>query len=689
MGRASKVVLWLVVAVVAVFLVATIAFRLFFDPNDFREEIAAAVKERTGRELVIEGDVDVQVFPWLAIEIGATTLGNAPGFGDEPFLAFDRAKLSVQFLPLVMGGNVSVGTAELEGLRVSLAVNGRDERNWSDFLATEDDGAAVETTTENVAADAASTGGTFEIDGLALRNATISYVHEPKGDAYSFTDVNLEIGRIAGSGDEVPVSGGLTFDVQPAGYSGSMELETSVSFDTEAGTVIFGDSSLEATLAGIATEPTRLSFATAGIAVDTVDKVTTLEPIELSILGIDLDATVEPFSYADAITPKAAIKIDAFSPRSLMRLLGVAPPATADPAALSLVIIEANAEMAEDLVRLTGLSIKLDDTSFTGSMTVPFNSNGRFFARLDGDAIDLNRYMEPPAEDAAGADDGAAPVEIPVDLLRPLNVRGELTLQRVTMGALPLEDVTVTVNARDGKLRIYPISSNLFGGSYNGDISIDTSGSLPVLAVNESVQGVDLGQLALAMFEQENVTGSIAGNFKLTGRGHDMAAIQRSLNGSMSFELLDGTYEGTDIWYELRRARALIKQETPPEPTLPARTKFSKVTASGAVRDGIMRNEDLVAELPFMQLTGSGDVNLPEGTVDYGLRARIYSKPEAMDGATAEEIDDLTKTVIPLTITGSLASPTVRPDVEALLRQKVEDKVKEKIEDKLKDLFKR
>ena len=82
-------------------------------------------------------------------------------------------------------------------------------------------------------------------------------------------------------------------------------------------------------------------------------------------------------------------------------------------------------------------------------------------------------------------------------------------------------------------------------------------------------------------------------------------------------------------------------------------------------------------------------MNLPEGTVDYGLRARIYSKPEAMDGATAEEIDDLTKTVIPLTITGSLASPTVRPDVEALLRQKVEDKVKEKIEDKLKDLFKR
>ena len=56
---------------------------------------------------------------------------------------------------------------------------------------------------------------------------------------------------------------------------------------------------------------------------------------------------------------------------------------------------------------------------------------------------------------------------------------------------------------------------------------------------------------------------------------------------------------------------------------------------------------------------------------------------------TPEEIADLTKTVVPLRITGPLSSPSVMPDVEALLRSKVEEKVKEEIEDKLKDLFKR
>ena len=82
-------------------------------------------------------------------------------------------------------------------------------------------------------------------------------------------------------------------------------------------------------------------------------------------------------------------------------------------------------------------------------------------------------------------------------------------------------------------------------------------------------------------------------------------------------------------------------------------------------------------------------MNIAEGTVDYSLQARVLKKPEAMQGATPEEIDDFTKTVIPLKISGSLVSPTVRPDVESLLKKRVEEEVKEKIEEKLKDLFKR
>ncbi|MDJ0711266.1 MAG: AsmA family protein [Woeseiaceae bacterium] len=680
MARATKIIAWSIGGLVAIFVVAAIAFRLFFDPNDFREDIANAVKERTGRELVIDGEIELQIFPWLAIDVGHTTLGNAPGFGDQPFAEFERASLSVRLLPLLLRQEATIGSAAIEGLQLNLQVNRNDVRNWSDFLAAEDAPADGEET-------AAGSGSAIEVSGVDISNASIIYEHAPKGDRYELSAVNLSLGQITDDGRPIAANGGLKFDVQPAGYVGELSLDTEIAFDRDAGTVTFGDSSLEGLVEGIAEIPARLEFTTAGIEVSTVEQTTSIQPVRLSLLDIEIDAEVEPFSYADTIQPVATINVAAFSPRSLMTALGTVPPETADPSALSSVSMEAKAYVGDDNVRLTGLSIAVDDTTFTGKMTVPYASNGRFFLDLTGDTLDLNRYMAPADEAAADAGGDEVPVEIPADLIKPLNARGDFRINTVKLGAMQLDNVTVRLTAGSGKMRIHPVSADLFNGKYEGDVRLDVTGDTPVLSMNESIEGVDLAKLAQAMFDKDNITGSIRGDFKLTGRGKDMGEIQRTLDGNMSFELKDGVYEGTDIWFELRRARALLKKETPPEPVLPARTKFSSVTATSTVNDGIMRNEDFVADLPFMQLTGAGSVNIPEATVDYRMRARIFEKPEALEAATPEEIEDFTKTVIPMKITGPVASPKVAPDVEELLRQRVEEEIKDKLKDKLRGIF--
>jgi AsmA protein len=123
-----------IAAVVALFAVAAIAVFLFFDPSDFRDDIAEAVKKSTGRDLVIDGDVSLQVFPWLAVEVGHAALGNAPGFGDEAFAEFDRAQLSVRLMPLLLRREVTVGTAVLDALRLNLAVDSNGRSNWDDLV---------------------------------------------------------------------------------------------------------------------------------------------------------------------------------------------------------------------------------------------------------------------------------------------------------------------------------------------------------------------------------------------------------------------------------------------------------------------------------------------------------------------------------------------------------------------------
>jgi AsmA protein len=517
--------------------------------------------------------------------------------------------------------------------------NGRS--NWQDLIeAGEAAPEAAETEGES--------SGDLDIAGIGISNATVNYSDAQLGESYSLTNLSLSMGRIAGS-EPVNFSGDFDFDLQPADLAGDFAIEAVMLLDSEASTVGFSN-------------------------------------VDITVLGIDVAAEVEPFSYAGDLAPVATLEFEAFSLKSLMQRLNIEPIETADSEALEKIILSATARVTPAATILDDLNLVVDDTTFSGQLSIASDVAGTISVKLAGDSIDLDRYMAPAVE-TSGSGEDVVPVEIPADLIRSLNVRGSLTLDEAQLAGMTFENVDLGVNATNGKLRMHPITAQFFDGTYEGDVSVDASGEIPVLSVNENVRNVNVGQLAKAMFEKEDVTGSINGSFTLSGRGADLGVIQRDLSGSMSFELLDGAWEGTDLWYELRRARALLKKEPEPEPQLPARTPFSSVTLTGPVSDGVFRNDDLMAELPFMQLTGKGSVDFAVAEIDYRMSARVLKKPEFVQDATDEELEDFTEAVIPLRITGPLAAPSIKPDVEAMLKKEAEKKIKDKLRDKLKDLL--
>jgi len=484
----------------------------------------------------------------------------------------------------------------------------------------------------------------LDIVSIDIRNASVRYADNQAGESYRLTNVNLSSGRVA-EGEPLPLSIAFDFEMQPANISGGFEMEAVASAGPTSGTIGFSD-------------------------------------VEISVLGIDISANVEPFSYVDDAIPTAVIQVNEFSLKELMAQMNVEPPLTADPDAMDKVLINATVQFRPEAIALKELDLVLDDTTFTGDLALASDAAGTISVNLSGDSINLDRYMA-PADEAGVATQDVAPVEVPADLIRSLNLRGNFKIAEAVLGGMRFENAELGLKAANGKLRMYPISAQFFDGTYSGDVSVDASGKTPVLSVNEKVRDVNVGALALAMFEEESVTGSINGTFELSGRGNDLGAIQSSLQGQMSFELLDGAWEGTDVWYELRRARALLKKEEAPEPTLPARTPFSSVTASGPVTDGVFRNDNLLAELPFMRLTGKGSVDFPAATINYNMTARVFERPEFVEDATAQELDEFTEAVIPLKITGPLASPSIKPDIQKMLKKEVEKKVKKRLMDKL------
>src|ERR1035437_3020123 len=119
-------------------LIAAICILPFvIDPNDFKAEIAAAVKNKIGRDLVLEGELKLSLFPWVGISTGKIALSNAPGFQEQPFATIEESNIKVLLVPL-LSKKVEVSRIVLQGLVINLAKNKQDLSNWDDLTGIDD-----------------------------------------------------------------------------------------------------------------------------------------------------------------------------------------------------------------------------------------------------------------------------------------------------------------------------------------------------------------------------------------------------------------------------------------------------------------------------------------------------------------------------------------------------------------------
>ena len=682
MAKLGKVVLYVIGALVGLFVIAGIALTVFFDPNDFRDTISTQVRDTTGREFTIEGDLSLSVFPWLAVDVGRTTMGNADGFGDEPFLSFESARLSVQVMPLLLQQKVSVGTATLDGFEANLAVNASGVSNWDDLAsgASASDTAAA----DSASADAAA----IEIQNFELSDARLTYRDAASGSEYTVTDLNVSTGRVT-PGQPFDLDAAFEFAAAPGELGGNLEIGGSIVLSESLQQVTLDGLGIAGTLRGVVEQPTDFNLESRSITLDTAASQVAPGEIDLGVLGLSMSANVQPFSYAGDLNIVTALRVNEFSLKDLLATLAIEAPVTADPNALEKLSFEANATISPELMSLAGMTLVMDDTTLTGDLAVPLTESGALTFDLQADSITLDNYMAPATEEEVDAAEVQADVDIPVDLVRALKANGTVRMSEAFLGPITFSNMVLGVNGSNDVLRLHPINAEFFDGRYSGDVRIDASGDLPSLSVNEQISDVNLASMARAMYETDNISGTINGNFVLSGSGASLSAISSDLDGNMGFELNDGAWEGTDVWHQLRSARAIYKREPAPEPRVPVRTEFTSITVSGPVTDGVFRNDNLLAQMPYLRVTGGGMVNLASREIDYSVQARVLERPEFMNDASDDELADFTEALIPIRISGSLASPSFRPDIEAMFRAEVEKAIEEKTDELKEDLLNR
>jgi len=648
--RTVRIVAGLVGGIVALFIAVLLAVWLLVNPNDYKGRITTAVKEATGRELVLTGDIKLSVFPWVALGLGPASLGNPPGFGTEPFLAFKHAAVRVKLFPL-LAKRLEMDRVVLDGLDLRLVKNAQGVGNWENFGRKTGAGAESD-----------QSGGPLpELAGIAVTNGRVSY------QGMVVEHFNLETGAFGASG-VTPVS--MSFDANRgvAGESVTLNAKFTLSGELQRKRV-----KLEAVnFNGLLSQPGDGSPAhwelhAPSVDVDLMAQTAAVPGFDAGYSSAHVSGKLEATKIIDDLSVTGSVSLAPVVLREFAPRLGIVLPKTRDPKAFEQFSAGSDFSYGGNGVQLEKMLVTLDDTHLKGSVALTGEPRVVKFA-LTVDQIDVSRYL--PAEGAAessppktGAAGSAPGTEAGSSKLPTMD--GTLSVASLHFSPLNFSNVRLTLASKDGVAHLFPSLAQIDGGSYSGNITVDQRGAVPSLSMDEHLSGVDMAQLMAGTSYKGRVSGRGTVNVKATARGAALDAVMQTLNGHFDANLANGALEGVDLGYVIGQAQALMNHGSAPAESRPPRTKFDAFKMSAEITNGVAKTTDLVISSPVLRVTGQGSANLVNKGVDFQMLASVLKAP----GASVADI--------PVKVGGTYVDPTIRPDVEALAKGQLKDKIKD------------
>ncbi|MCC7257006.1 MAG: AsmA family protein [Gammaproteobacteria bacterium] len=433
--------------------------------------------------------------------------------------------------------------------------------------------------------------------------------------------------------------------------------------------------------------PIEAALKFTGVALD-VDKLHgSIEGLAADVtgLGARLMLTGGGRLAAAGAALDGTLKLEPVSPRSLLAVLGEPPPRTADPKVLTRLAGTARWALGADNLQLSDLALQLDDTKLGGTLGISNFDKPATRFDLVLDAIDLDRYLEPETEAGAAApeEQGAGTLsaeDIPVETLRDLRLAGRLRAGRLRYAGIDLSDVDAKLLAADGRVRLDPLIARVYGGEYRGTIGIDATAAQARLTLDQQLSALQVGQALQALYQADELTGALSGRLAVKASGNTTEALLKSLAGTVALDLADGAYLGTDLWHEIRSARARLKGEAPPPAPAEPRTPITALQLAGTVTDGVFATERLLADVPFIRVSGAGRLDLVGKAMDYRVRAQVTGTPEFEDGTRLKDLEGL---AIPITLAGPLDKPRVGVDLKELATGVATQKLRDRLLKKL------
>jgi AsmA protein len=684
MGKLIKWLLGLTLIIVILLVGAVIVLPMIIDPNDYKDELVAAVEEKTGRAFAVKDDLQLSTFPWLGIETGGVRLGNAAGFGNEPFAQINRLAVRVKVVPL-FSRQVEVDTLVLDGLQLNLEKNAQGKTNWEDLQqqASGKKGQHEQPQAGSEEGDATLLG--FAIGGIELKNTQIHWQDAQAGQDYKVQDVYVLAGSLL-PGGQTPVEAGFKLQSQQPALNMALKLKTELGSSVDLQSFQLHDLSLntQASGDGLPTNGIELDL-TAQVDVDIAEDTLLIRQLQLQGPETDLQGDVTVSNLRQQPQVQGKLQLAETNIKQLARLFGV-EIVTQNAQALSRV--SANIQLAQDAkgLRLDPLNVQLDSSKLQGHIHLLDVQIPAVRSKLTIDQINVDDYMPPAKEKTANVESGEQTAS------RPRKVQGnpfagivaldavfEMQVGNLVANKAKMQDVLVKVTSKKGVVTVAPFQANLYDGKFDGSITLDARDKQPKVRAIKKLTNIQIGPLLQDVAGQDRLLGRGNVNVDMRVTGLSEPEIRRSLNGTFDFRLLDGAVKGVNIAKVVRDASgALSGNRSSGAGDEPNQTDFAEMSGSATVTNGVVSNQDLQAKSPLLRIDGKGTVDLPKDNIDYRLVAELVG---SLEGQGGKGRDQLSGVPIPVKITGSLASPKYTPDLEGLLNAKAKQKLEEKKEE--------
>lgn len=343
------------------------------------------------------------------------------------------------------------------------------------------------------------------------------------------------------------------------------------------------------------------------------------------------------------------------------------------------------ADLAKQTLQWENFHARSANLTLTGKVSVAnLSTNPITTGHLQLAPFDLRKWLKDSGQDIAMIQ-VLKNVSGEVDLIpveKSIALKGKLVVDEIDAGHVKVTNVMIPIRYNQGILSLTPISASFYQGKCSGDMNIDLNAAMPHVALIASLSRFNVAALMQDLSPNQKLT--LAGNgnidIKMTTLGGGKQTMLKNMNGQGHFSSANGALKGIDINYLISSATAKVtKKESSASNT--KQTNFDELKGSFVIHGGVIGNNDLVMSSTDFVTKGQGSIDLMNQTIDYRLQTWLTQMGQG------KQLMNLYGLAIPIRITGSLKTPQMGLDIDALTKliaeqqvQKVKTQLQERIE---------